>query len=164
MEASTATSEGALSSELVAGPAVLRARARRGAVGARGVHHGEDVVVGGDLPNGVVPRIGDEQITRRIQRHALRCVQAGGRRRASVAAETALALEEDRARAVGNRRRDLVGREVASNRGDHPGAGVDPADHVVCRIGNVDVAVAVHGHPGWLGQLRRRAAGPPSPL
>src|SRR5262249_3402054 len=47
----------------------------------------------------------------------------------------------------------LVSGEVTGDRGDRARLGVDSADDVVTRIGDVNVVGAVDGHSGRLGQL-----------
>ena len=53
----------------------------------------------------------------------------------------------------------LVGGDIPGHGGDDPGPGIDPADHVVAGVGDVNVAEAVDRHSGRLGQLG--VSGPP---
>ena len=72
---------------------------------------------------------------------SLSCGAGGG---AAVAGEAAEAV-------VG-----LVGGVVAGHGGDDPGLGVHPADDVVGRVGDVQVALGVDREPGRLVQLGER--------
>src|SRR6202042_2392064 len=120
------------------------------AAGGGGVDDGGDDAGRGDLADGVVEGVSDEQVAGAVDGDALRVVQLGAGGGAAVAGESAEPVA------------GLVGGEVAGHGGDDPGLGVDPADDVVGRVGDIQVAVGVHREAGGGVQLRERGQAPVS--
>src|ERR1700733_9901075 len=127
------------------GLAAALAAGRGGAAGGGGgVDDGGDAPGRGDFADGVVEGVGDEQVAGAVDGDALGVVEAGGGGGAAVAGEAAEAVA------------GLVGGVVAGDGGDDPGLGVDPADDVVGRVGDVEVALRVDGEAGGGVQLGER--------
>ena len=96
---------------------------------------GADGAVRRHLADPVVERVGDVEVACGIDRHALRPVQLGVDGRRAVAAVSGQA-------GARHRRDGAIGR--------------DPADHVVARVGDVQVARGVEGQAGRPVELRGR--------
>ena len=107
-----------------------------------------------DLADSVVFPIADVEVARGVHRHPAGLVQLRRGGRPAITAEAR--------RAAGKRLDDRPGQQAAGRAdegGDVPGSGVDLADTVVVRVGDVDVAGAVHRHPvGTVEPRRRRQA------
>ena len=110
------------------------------AAGGGGVHDGGDGPGWGDLADGVVEGVGDEQVAGAVEGDALRVVELRAGGGAAVSGEPAEA-------AAG-----LAGGVVAGHGGDDAGPGVDPADDVAGGVGDVQVAVCVQRDAGGLVQ------------
>ena len=94
---------------------------------------GGDRPGGIDLANAMVCEIGDVEVARPVHRHAIGIVETRLSCRAAVPAEPSLSR--------------------ARNGGDRPG-GIDLANAMVCEIGDVEVACAIHRHV--IGQVETR--------
>src|SRR5690242_4908303 len=95
--------------------------------GEAGAGYGGDNAGGGIHPtNARVVKVGDEQVAGPVQRDAERAVQQG------VGSGPAIAAGADNA--------------VAGHGGDNAGNGIHPPDAIVARVGDEQVAGAIHHH------------------
>src|SRR5262249_39620531 len=108
------------------------------------VHQRRDRAVGVDLADRVVERVRDVQVARVVEGDPLGVVEQRRGGRAAVAAVAAEAVVLRQSRGV-----------VAGDGGDDPGGRVDAPDHVVRRVGDVEVVLGVHRHPSGLREPGR---------